>query len=311
MSANTHNGGRPGLAQVKAYVGHTWTVLDEAARARMREVLVAIEGVCSAFGFDVVISSRKWPPGEHPDVSTRRLWPEMRSEMGTCNLMIAIVYGPSAGLVRELWSAKDFTVPVIFMLGPGTRFTGTIGSAAHRKMGLIQFEDSLDAQERLRQFVDEHLTDIQRDAFRIKLNRRESGAYSVLGSAIRSERERRGMTTSELADRVALTDVEITAMETDIVGLNPPFEHLVAVARGLDTTLIDLLEAPPERWERELEFEVYRAALEWSWRLPWVRQYLRFRRERPGLPELPMRRDVRDDMMHWLEHSGLANESPR
>lgn len=74
-------------------------------------------------------------------------------------------------------------------------------------------------------------------------NPHEASELSVLGRAIRLTRERRNLSTDELARAIAISRENIEALESG--RLDPTYELLVAIAEGLGTqpsTLVVLAE---------------------------------------------------------------------
>lgn len=112
----------------------------------------AIAQLCSKQGHDPYVPHLKTDPIKNPDVTTRQVYDNDKTQVESSDLVIAYVGIPSLGVGMELAFAAIKQIPVILLAEKGkiiSRFPRGIPSL----MAEVYFDDYQDALEKLHQLL--------------------------------------------------------------------------------------------------------------------------------------------------------------
>lgn len=193
--------------QLRAYLATALTNLSELERARVFSCSDVIDRVCSRFGINLYKPKDHTDPIRHAEREPRDVYLTDRERVATSDIVIALCTHPSHGVGAENEIAANASVPVLHIVGAGSRLskmlTGSLGETH-----AVAYTDTLDLEQKLSRELDQIVPTLV-----ARRKKRENHDGNALRKRLKDVRERSNLSVEKLAELAEISAAELTVIE--------------------------------------------------------------------------------------------------
>ena len=262
-------GPKDSASALMAYFASALTGLKPSQRSELRALDDKVHEVCQSYSYDahplvLYRPSRETDPLDNPDVPPREVYEIDQEHVATADLLFLAAIFPSLGAGMELQLAYQACTYVILIKKKGQPLSRMVtGCPAMQK--LVEYDNLTDLEVNLRAVIDEILPELTA-ARRSHRQTPNTAAEYELGQRIREYREKRRLTTEQLAERICVAPATIENLESESRSEqinNPSLQMLRRIARVLSVPETYLISGyvPPIHLTNPI-FQRHREALE-------------------------------------------------
>ena len=250
-----------------AYFASALTGLNEDQRKELWALDEKVHEVCNSYDSYPLVLYRprtKTDPLQNPDVPPRQVYGIDQEHVATADFLILAAIFPSLGAGMELQLAYQACNCVILIKKKGQVLSRMVLGCPVRQE-IVEYTNLSDLEGQLRAAIDRLLPDLTA-ARSLHRHSPNTAAEYELGQRIREMREKRKLTTEELARRIGVAPATIEDLESDSRSEqinNPSLRMLRRIAVALDTSVTYLISGhvPPIHSTNPI-FEIHREALD-------------------------------------------------
>lgn len=237
-----------------AYFASALTSLTEEEKEILRDIRDEVEAACNACDVNLYVPMEETDPDEHADIPAADVFHTDRKQVATADLLILVANHPSFGAGMEVEIARNALLPTVVILHEEGRLSRMVlGAPTFRRQ--IEYTSIDEIQPKLRKAIRKWISPVFDEVRKTKM----FATRQAIGTNIRNERMRRGLSLKELADRIGIAREELERIEQEPVEVsNPSFMLLSRVAQVLEMAPAALLNPDLESGYAEVALQQHR-----------------------------------------------------